>query len=119
MVAGEADVKEWQGQARQIFVAEPVQHYLVELVRATRKHPAVAFGASPRASLAWFRAARALALLRSRQYVIPDDVQFLAGYILNHRLSLKREERLKGLQPAQVVNEVLTTVPVPVENDGV
>jgi MoxR-like ATPase len=119
VVAGETDVKEWQEQARHIFVAESIQHYIVELVRATRTHAAIAFGASPRASLALYRATRALALLRGRQYVIPDDVQFLAGYILNHRLSLRREERLKGLQPNQVLNEVLTTVPVPVETDGV
>jgi MoxR-like ATPase len=118
-VAGEADVKEWQEQARNIFVADALQHYLVELVRATRTHAAVAFGASPRASLALYRAARALALLRGRQYVIPDDIQFLAGYILNHRLSLKREERLRGLQPSQVLEDVLTTVPVPVVADGV
>lgn len=118
-VAGESDVKEWQEKVRHIFLADSIRHYIIELVRATRTHAAVAFGASPRASLSLYRAARALALLRGREYVIPDDVQFLAGYILNHRLSLKREERLKGLQPGQILNEVLTTVPVPVENGGV
>jgi MoxR-like ATPase len=118
-VAGETDVKEWQEQARQIYVAESVQHYIIKLIRATRTHAAVACGASPRASLACYRAARALALLRGRQYVIPDDVQFLAGHILNHRLSLKREERLRGLQPGRIVDEVLTNVPVPVADDGV
>jgi MoxR-like ATPase len=118
-VAGEADVKEWQAQARNIFVADALQQYIIDLVRATRTHAAVAFGASPRASLALYRAGRALALLRGRQYVIPDDLQFLAGYILNHRLSLKREERLRGLQPGQVLEDVLTTVPVPVIPDGV
>jgi MoxR-like ATPase len=118
-VAGKNDVKEWQEQVRHIFLADSIRHYIIELVRATRTHAAIAFGASPRASLSLYKATRALALLRGREYVIPDDVQFLAGYILNHRLSLKREERLKGLQPGQIVNEVLTTVPVPVENDGV
>jgi MoxR-like ATPase len=118
-VAGEDDVKEWQEQARNIFVADSLQQYLIELVRATRTHATVAFGASPRASLALYRAARALALLRGRQYVIPDDIQFLAGYVLNHRLSLKREERLRGLQPNQVLEDVLMTVPVPVVSDGV
>jgi MoxR-like ATPase len=118
-VAGKSDVKEWQEQVRHIFLADSIRHYIIELVRATRTHAAIAFGASPRASLSLYKATRALALLRGREYVIPDDVQFLAGYILNHRLSLKREERLKGLQPGQIVNEVLTTVPVPVENDGV
>jgi MoxR-like ATPase len=118
-VAGENDVKDWQEQVRHIFVADSIRHYIIELVRATRTHSAVTFGASPRASLSLYKATRALALLRGREYVIPDDVQFLAGYILNHRLSLKREERLKGLQPGQIVNEVLTAVPVPVENDGV
>jgi MoxR-like ATPase len=118
-VAGKSDVKEWQEQVRHIFLADSIRHYIIELVRATRTHAAIAFGASPRASLSLYKATRALALLRGREYVIPDDVQFLAGYILNHRLSLKREERLKGLQPGQILNEVLTTVPVPVENDGV
>jgi MoxR-like ATPase len=117
-VASEEDVLAWQEQSNNIFVEQSIHRYIVELVRATRNHPAVAFGASPRASLALYRAVRAYALLKGRQFALPDDVQYLASHVLEHRLSLKREERLKGKEPAQVVAEVLKEVPVPVEQDG-
>lgn len=117
-VATEQDVLNWQELARNIYVEPSVQSYIVELVRATRTHAAVAFGASPRASLGLLRAVRALALLKERQYVLPDDVQYLAPHVLNHRLSLKKEERLRGLQASQVMSEILTKVPVPIENSG-
>jgi MoxR-like ATPase len=117
-VADAKDVLAWQELSRNVFVEPSIQRYIVELVGATRTHPAVSFGASPRASLALYRAARAFALLNGREYVIPDDVKYLAGYILNHRISLKREERLRGMQASQVLAEVLAAVPVPVENSG-
>ncbi len=117
-VAGEADVQAWQELARNIFVHQSIRSYIIELVRATRTHSAVAFGASPRASLALYRAARALALLRGRNYVIPDDIKYLAGYVLNHRLALTREDRLRGVKASQVLEEVLAAIPVPVEKDG-
>ncbi|WP_348983017.1 hypothetical protein [Desulfosporosinus sp. I2] len=59
-----------------------------------------------------------MALLKGRNYVIPDDIKYLAGYVLNHRLTLKREDRLRGVQASQVLEEVLVTIPVPVEKDG-
>lgn len=117
-VAGEKEVQEWQELSRNIFVHSSIRSYIIELVRATRSHSAVALGASPRASLALYRAARALALLKGRNYVIPDDIKYLAGYVLNHRLTLKREDRLRGVQASQVLEEVLVTIPVPVEKDG-
>ncbi len=116
--AGKKDVIEWQELSKGVFVDQSIQAYIVELVRATRTHSAVTFGASPRASLALYRASRALALLRGRNFVIPDDIKYLARYVLNHRLSLKREDRLRGVQTSQVMNEVLATVPVPVEKEG-
>ncbi len=117
-VGGEKDVKEWQELSRNVFVHQSIRSYIIELVRATRTHSAVAFGASPRASLALVRAARALALLRGRKYVIPDDIKYLAGYVLNHRLLLKREDRLRGVKAGQVLEELLAIIPVPVEKDG-
>jgi MoxR-like ATPase len=114
-VADEKDVTDWQKLACDIFVHQSINTYIVELVRATRSHPAVAFGASPRAGIALYRAARALALLKGREYVIPDDVKYLAAYVLAHRLSLKREDRLRGLDASVILDEVLNTVPVPVE----
>ncbi|NLO98428.1 MAG: MoxR family ATPase [Peptococcaceae bacterium] len=117
-VASTQDVLNWQELACNIFVEQSLQSYIVELVRATRTHTAVAFGASPRASLALLRAARALALLKGRSFVLPDDVQYLAPYVLTHRLSLKREERLRGVQASQVMAEVIAKVPVPVDIRG-
>jgi len=117
VAASREDVLRWQEQSQQVFVSPPVGHYIVTLVRATREHPAVALGASPRASLALQRAARALATLRDRDYVIPDDVKYLARYVLGHRLILRREERLRGLDAGKVVEEVVSTLAVPAEGN--
>lgn len=114
-VAGEKEVLEWQELCRNVFVNQSLSSYIVSLVRATRLHPAIALGASPRATLALHRAVKALALLRGRKYVIPDDIKYMTNFVLAHRLSLKREERLRGVTACQVLEEILTSVPVPVE----
>jgi MoxR-like ATPase len=88
---------------------------MVEIVRATRRSDAVELGASPRGSLALYRGAQALAALRSRTYVLPDDVKELAPDVLGHRLMLQAETRLRGRTASSVVQQVLDTVPVPVE----
>lgn len=113
--AHEKDVREWQAEAGKIYADASINTYIVELVRATREHPSVSFGASPRASLALYKASKALAFLRERKYVIPDDVKYLASYVLSHRLSLKREDRLRGIDAKGVLEQVLSTVPAPVE----
>jgi MoxR-like ATPase len=92
-----------------------VRRYLIDIVRATRRHPALDLGASPRASLALFRAARALAAIRGRDYVLPDDVKSLAPAMLPHRLILSSQARLRGRDIADIVAEVLADVAVPVE----
>ena len=115
VVAGRQDVSGWQEQCRQVFVQDTVRRYIVALVRATREHPAIALGASPRASLALLRSARALAFLRGRDYVIPDDVKYLVEFVVGHRLILKREDRLRGVDWRKVLEDVLTSVPVPLE----
>ncbi|MCH8064879.1 MAG: MoxR family ATPase [Chloroflexi bacterium] len=92
-----------------------VRRYLTAIVRATRRHPALELGASPRASLALFRGARALAAIRGRDYVLPDDVKFLAPVVLAHRLILSSQTRLRGRDAAGVVEEVLEQVAAPVE----
>ncbi len=92
-----------------------VRRYLIALIQATRQHPALELGASPRASLALYRGARALAALRGRDYVLPDDVKFLAPFMLPHRLILSSQTRLRGRDTASVLEEVLAEVPVPVE----
>ena len=117
-VASREDVLAWQLGARSVYIDPSLERYLVDLVRSTRDHPAVAFGASPRASLALHRTAKALAFLRGRTFVLPDDIQILALPVLVHRLSLRREDRLRGRTPDQVVRSILETVPVPVDTKG-
>ncbi|HRC63380.1 MAG TPA: AAA family ATPase, partial [Dehalococcoidia bacterium] len=97
-----------------IHVEDAVAAYVVRLCRATRDHIAFDLGASPRASLALFRAARALAAMDGRDYVRPDDVKRLAQPVLAHRLVLSSQTRLRGRSADDVLDEILHEVPVPV-----
>jgi MoxR-like ATPase len=95
---------------------EPVvRRYLVQLVQATRESDAFDLGASPRASLALFRTARALAAVRGRDYVLPDDVKYMAPLVIPHRLILGTQAHLRGRDAEGVLREILETIPVPVE----
>ncbi|MFQ5382563.1 MAG: AAA family ATPase, partial [Dehalococcoidia bacterium] len=95
--------------------AEPVvRRYCVRLVRETREEPAFDLGASPRAALALFRAARAAAAVDGRDYVLPDDVKEMAPHVLTHRLILSSQSRLRGRESSDVLREVLDRTPVPV-----
>ena len=100
---------------RDVHVAEPVERYIVALCRATREHEDVELGASPRASLAMLRAARAFAALDGRDYVVPDDVKTLAPHVLPHRLILRPEAQLGGRDASEVVRDVVDGVPAPTE----
>jgi MoxR-like ATPase len=101
-------------QARKaIRVSAPVKAYIVEIVRATRNHKGLRFGASPRGSLGLMCAAQARAALRGREYVLPDDVKLLSVPVLTHRLILTDEERLRGGTPEHFLEEILGRTPVP------
>ena len=89
----------------------------MKIVRATRNHPDLAVGASPRASLALFRAAQAFAAVKGLEYVLPDFIKLQAPYILEHRLVLKPEARLKRKQVAQIVWEILEQTPAPAQKE--
>ncbi|HLF72225.1 MAG TPA: MoxR family ATPase [Dehalococcoidia bacterium] len=103
------------GMVSSVYCEPSVRTYVVRLVQATRKHAAYELGASPRGSLSLFRGARALAAIRGRDFVLPDDVKFLAPYVLAHRAILNSQTRLRGRDAEGVLQEVLETVPVPVE----
>ena len=90
-----------------------VQKYLVELVRRTREHPSVAYGASPRAAVALLLCSKALAAMRGRDFATPDDVKSIAPATLRHRISLRAEAELDGATPDAVVQDILNTVEVP------
>ncbi len=102
-----------QAARKQIRVSEPVREYIADIVRATRSHPALQYGASPRASIGLMKAAQGLACLRGRPYVLPDDVKQLVLPVLSHRLILKEEERLRGEEPARFIHEIVDRTPVP------
>ncbi len=104
---------------RQVYVEDSVRKYITELTRATRSHEKIRLGSSPRASLGLYLAAQARAASQGRKYVIPDDVKNLANPVLAHRFVLKTEARMKGLSQEEIVNEILGTVPVPVEGKDV
>src|SRR3982750_4195256 len=90
-----------------------VQKYLVEVVRRTREHPSVAYGASPRASVALLLSSKALAAMRGRDFATPDDVRDIARPVLRHRISLRAEAELDGATEDAVITDILNTVEVP------
>ncbi|MBM3941064.1 MAG: MoxR family ATPase, partial [SAR202 cluster bacterium] len=98
---------------REVRVGQDVQEYIVALANATRKHPNLYLGASPRGSLALFRLAQARALLDGRDYALPDDVKELAYPALGHRVILSSAARIQGVSPQDTIAEVLDSVPVP------
>jgi MoxR-like ATPase len=112
-VVGTEEVREAQEAVKTIYVSAPVKRYIVELVRATRDHSDVYLGASPRGSLGLFRAGQARAAIKGRDYVLPDDIKFLAEYVLAHRMVIQPAARLKNLTAEQIVREILSSLPVP------
>jgi MoxR-like ATPase len=110
-----ATLQQFQQDVRQIMVSDAVRRYIVALVRATREHGSAELGASPRGTLALGQTAQALAALRGRSFVLPDDVKALAPAVLSHRIILNAEARLRGRTARQVIDEVVAQAPAPVE----
>jgi MoxR-like ATPase len=100
---------------RQVFVHEVIEQYMVALAQATRKSEDFALGVSPRGTLALYRTSQALAAMRGRDHVLPDDVQYLAHAVWVHRLIPSTQTRLRGRSVVNLFGDVLSTVPVPVE----
>ena len=98
-----------------VRVDEAVRSYIVNVSQATRGHDSLSLGASPRAALALYKTAQALAAIGARDYVVPDDVKEMAVPVLAHRMILTPNSRLRGRTVDQVVEEVLSSVPVPIE----
>ena len=110
------ELLELQKVRQNVLIDADVEKYIVELVHATRSHPQVELGGSPRAMLALYRTSQALAGLRGRSYVIPDDVKYLAPFVLGHRIIPKAQSHLRGKSPADIIKEVIESVKVPVED---
>lgn len=101
-----------QAGIKEVYVDQSVAEYIVRLVTATREHPDVYLGASPRGSINLYRAGQALAALDGRDYVIPDDIKQLAVAVLAHRLIIKSQASLREVDPDAIVREVLAQVPI-------
>jgi MoxR-like ATPase len=118
-VVGPGEFAELARAARSVFVSHAVETYVLEIVSATRNHPEVRLGASPRASLQLIRAAKAVGLLDGRDFVLPDDVEALAGTVLAHRLVLRRAglDVREGQAAAalRIIDRVVKATPVPLQ----
>jgi MoxR-like ATPase len=101
-----------QPQVWEVHVDETLEAYIVRLVGATRQHPDLALGASPRASLALYKTAQALAALRGRDHILPDDIKYLFEPALAHRLIVRPEAELRGRGAAAILQEVLRDTPL-------
>jgi len=107
-----------QEARKHIHVSQPVKEYIATIVGATRNDSRVRLGASPRGSLGLMRSSQALAALRGRDFVLPDDIKHLAVTVLAHRLILKEEERLRGTTQQMIIEEIASRIPVPANGEA-
>jgi MoxR-like ATPase len=113
------ELLEVQDAVKQIYADKLIKEYIVNLCVATRNHPDVYLGVSPRGSLALYRTSQALAAIRRRDYVIPDDVKLLAEPTMAHRLIISPAARIKNVDPKEVIQDILSSVQVPGAHVGV
>jgi MoxR-like ATPase len=118
-VVSSEDLLKMQQDCREVHIADDVEDYIVRLIHATREHEAVELGASPRAMLALYNASQALAALRGRAFVTPDDIKYMATPVLIHRIISKSESRLRGHKADKTLQEIVDTIFVPVEEEAV
>ncbi|EUJ26358.1 magnesium chelatase subunit ChII family protein [Listeria floridensis FSL S10-1187] len=114
-VIGLTDLLELKRSAADVFVADELKSYIVELVQATRRHTLVSLGVSPRGAIAMMQAAKSFAFVSGRQFVTPDDIQYLAPFIFTHRLILSANALYNEATPEQIIQDVLKNTAVPVE----
>lgn len=117
-VATAKELVQCQRKVREVHVDPKIRQYILQLVHLTRHNEHLALGGSPRASLAMFRGCQALAAIRGRNFVLPDDVKLLAEPMLCHRLILKPESRLRKMTTSKIVSGMLAEIAVPVIGDG-
>ncbi len=117
-VATAAQLLACQQAVRQVQVADKIRRYITQIVQGTRVHEDLSLGASPRASLALLRGGQAMAALRGRNYVQPDDIKRIAGPVLTHRIIVRPESRLRKLTAEAIVQDVVAEVAVPTVDGG-
>ncbi|UJL47218.1 MoxR family ATPase [Virgibacillus sp. NKC19-16] len=106
-----------QEEVKEVYIDKNVQHYIINLVGNTRTNPSIRLGVSPRGSIALMRAAKAYAYIYSRDYVLPDDVKFLAPFVLSHRVILTSEAKYEGMTSEQVVDSIVKNTHIPIRKE--
>lgn len=106
-----------QKEVDDVYVDRTVNHYIIELVTGTRNHNGVYLGVSPRGSISLMKAAKAYAFIHDRDYVVPDDVQYLAPYVLCHRMILTSEAKFEGTTPEEIIEELVSSTSIPVKRN--
>jgi MoxR-like ATPase len=101
---------------REIRVEDSIRDYIVRVARATRENNEIQLGASPRATLALYQTSQAWAAIQGREYVIPDDIKYLAPFVLSHRLMISAQAQLRGRSAHELIADIVSVVPVPVES---
>ncbi|MBM7601537.1 MoxR-like ATPase [Virgibacillus halotolerans] len=106
-----------QEEVKEVYIDPNVQEYIINLVTRTRKNSAIYLGASPRGSIALMKAAKAYAFILGRDYVLPDDVKFLAPFVLSHRIILTSEAKYDGVKSEDIVESIVKTTHIPIRKE--
>lgn len=109
------ELVEMQQLVKEVYVQDVIKYYIVDITRQTREHKDIFLGASPRAAIALMKASQALAFISGRDYVIPDDVQYLVPYVLSHRLILKPDVKYQGITPEMILESIVKKTRVPIK----
>lgn len=116
-VMTQSDVVHMQRQIADVYIDRSIQQFIVSLISQTRNDESVSLGVSPRGSISLMRAAKAYAFVMGRSYVIPDDVQFLAPYVLGHRMLLTSKAKYEGVTVEGIIHNIVQTTPVPIRKE--
>ncbi|KAB2329407.1 MoxR family ATPase [Cytobacillus depressus] len=109
------ELRELQANIKEVYVDDTIKRYIVDLANRTRTHASAYLGVSPRGSIALMKAAQAYAFMYGRDYVLPDDVQYLAQAVFAHRIILRSEAKFEGITAEEIVDQILSRTPVPVQ----
>lgn len=110
-----SELRQLQLGIKGVYVDESVRRYIAELSAATRSHESIFLGVSPRGSIALMKASQALAFMHNRDYVLPDDIQYLAPFVFAHRIILKPESRFEGIYVEHIIEQLIALISVPVQ----
>ncbi|WP_112179815.1 MULTISPECIES: MoxR family ATPase [Paraliobacillus] len=116
-VLDKTELLQLQQQVKEVYIDKIVQNYIIQLVKRTRVDNAIYLGASPRASIALMKAAKAFAFIHNRDYVLPDDVKYLAPFVLSHRIILTSEAKFEGLDAHNLITQLIVTVSIPMRKE--